>query len=77
MIDESDPQGIARKRGGIKLRNKLVLLLAAMLAMMLIVAAHATAQVVNTGNVVNQQGGDQYNSESGDVEVAGSQIGSN
>ncbi|MBV9454613.1 MAG: hypothetical protein JOZ19_10905 [Rubrobacter sp.] len=59
------------------MRNKLVLLLAAMLAMMLIVAAHATAQVVNTGNVVNQQGGDQYNSESGDVEVAGSQIGSN
>ena len=76
-MDKSDPQGIARKRGGIKLRNKLLLLLAAMLAMMLIVAAHATAQVVNTGNVVNQQGGAQYSSEVGDVEVTGSRIGSN
>jgi hypothetical protein len=66
-----------RKRGGIKLRNKVLLLLAAMLAMMLIVAAHATAQVVNTGNVVNQQGAVQYSSEVGDIEVTGSRIGSN
>jgi opacity protein-like surface antigen len=69
-------KGSQRKRGGIKLRNKLVLL-AAMLAMMLIVAAHATAQVVNTGNVVNQQGAVQYSSEVGDIEVTGSRIGSN
>ena len=69
-------KGSQRKRGGIKLRNKLVLL-AAMLAMMLIVAVHATAQVVNTGNVVNQQGAVQYSSEVGDIEVTGSRIGSN
>jgi hypothetical protein len=59
------------------LRNKVVVLLAAMLAMMLIVAAHATAQVVNTGNVINQQGAVQYSSEVGDIEVTGSRIGSN
>jgi hypothetical protein len=59
------------------LRNKVVVLLAAMLAMMLIVAAHATAQVVNTGNVVNQQGAVQYSSEVDDIEVTGSRIGSN
>ena len=54
-----------------------MLLLAAMLAMMLIVAAHATAQIVNTGNVVNQQGVVQYNSVSDDIEFTGSRLGSN
>ena len=70
-------RGSQRKRGGIKLRNKLVLLLAAMLAMMLIVAAHATAQIVNTGNVVNQQGVVQYRSVSDNIEFTGSRLGSN
>ena len=58
------------------LRNKLMLL-AAMLAMMLIAAAHATAQIVNTGNVVNQRGVVHYKSASHNIEFTGSSLGSN
>jgi hypothetical protein len=58
------------------LRNKLMLL-AATLAMMLIAAAHATAQSVNTGNVANQQGVVHYKSVSHNIEVTGSSLGSN
>ena len=53
------------------------MLLAAMLAMMLIAAAHATAQIVNTGNVANQQGVVHYKSVSHNIELTGSSLGSN
>ena len=54
------------------LRKKLVLP-AAMLAIVLVVAVPATAQV-NTGNVVNEQGITGHNSTVGDINTGGSGV---